>query len=371
MEEQREYKIEQNGPFFKISGSMNTQAAEELSCRMSNDGTINTVDFDLVMEISFAALRSLLRARNSGKKFYIINASSKVLEKFEDSGVSFYINICRKPGLLELEKFKEFGASYMSTAFNSEDGDSIIKVYDGRVPKEHVAKEQMIARAVMLFGIPTPLVGSITKNGEKTSIEFERITGKRSFSRIISEEPERLEEITIRFARMCKELHSKPCDTTIFNDRRMVYKSCIEAATCITSQQRSKALAFIESIPKATTCLHGDMQLSNVITTGKEDLWIDLADFGYGYFMLDMGMWYFLSNLILEKNCINLFHMDKAHMRRCWEVFVKEYFKARTQHEMDDIEKEVEKYAALHMLFLGLSFGFEQGMMEYINEKLF
>ena len=40
----------------------------------------------------------------------------------------------------------------------------------------------------------------------QTGAEYELIKNKRSYTRIISQEPERLEEISLKFARMAKEL---------------------------------------------------------------------------------------------------------------------------------------------------------------------
>ena len=180
-----------------------------------------------------------------------------------------------------------------------------------------------------------------------------------------------MEEITIRFARMCKQLHSTQCDTSIFSDRSYFYVQAIERCTQINDAEKQKALDFINSVPKATTCLHGDMQLSNVITNDKDDLWIDLADFGYGNPMLDMGMWYFLSVLNTEERSQEVFHLSISDMRKIWKIFVKEYFGAESEAEQAEVVKKVEPFAALHMLYLGSSYGFEPGMLDYIRGILF
>ena len=358
-----------NGNLIAVSGFLNGTTAEEI-CGLFTENIVYVLDFSEVTGVNFAALRTLLSCRRSGSRFCIINAPSEVAERFEDTGVSSFINICRKPRPLKLEQYSEFGASFMSKAYNSEDGDSMIKVYGANVPKWVVAQEKAVARSVMVFGLNTPLVGTIYEDGARTALDFERIEGKRSFSRIISEEPERLEEISRRFARMCKQLHTTKCDTGIFADRKVYYRQTVLRSTAINDEERKKVLAFIDSIPDATTCLHGDMQLSNVITNGKEDLWIDLSDFGYGYPMLDMGMWYFLCILNVEEITFDLFHLHKEDMARIWDCFVEEYFGADTAAKKAEVAAGVEKYAALHMLYLGSNYGFKPGMMEYIREKI-
>lgn len=358
-----------DGNFIKVSGILDKQGADELLDAIKADA-IFIIDFSEVSDIKFAALRALLRCRQSGKRFNIINAESAVAEKFEDTGVSSFINVSRKPKPLHMDKYKEFGASFLSKAYNSEDGDSMIKIYGKRVPKTLVAQEKAVARAVMLFGIPTPLVGTLYEDGESTALDFERIEGKRSFSRIIAEEPDRLEEISRRFARMTKKLHSTECDTEVFVDRTMYYRQAVANCKVISDEEKKKAMEFIDNIPAATTCLHGDLQPSNVITNDVDDLWIDLSDFGYGNPMLDMGMWYFLSILNTEERARDLFHLGLDDMRRIWEFFIDEYFGADTAAKKAEVSAEVEKFAALHMLYLGSTYGFEPGMIDFIRMKI-
>lgn len=358
--------MSQNDFLLTFSGELSKEKVAGLETAMSAD-TIYTVDFAEVTDINFAALRAILNCRKSGKRFIIINACDKVAGKFEDTGVSSFVNICRKPKPLDMSKYQEFGASFMSTAYKSLDGDSMIKCYGSRVSKAAAAQEKAVARAVLQFGINTPLVGTLYEDGQTTAIDFERIEGKRSLSRIISEEPERMEEITTLFAKMCKELHSTPCDTTIFNDKKSIYRFITTQCAELNDEEKARILAFIDTIPDATTCLHGDMQPSNVITTGEETMWIDLSDFGYGYPLMDLGMLYFLTNLTPEDHMVNLFHLSKAKTRELWEIFVREYFDARTPEQLAAAERELLPYTALHMLYLGTSFGFEPFMMPVIK----
>lgn len=358
-----------NGNIIYVSGVLDGCGADGIVAAMAaGDGFV--LDFAGVGEIKFAALRALLRCRQAGKRFSIINAGTDVAERFEDSGVSSFITVTRRPKPLEIGKYDEFGAGFLSKAYNNGDGDSMIKVYNSRVPKQIVIQEKAVSRAVMLFGLPTPLVGSLYEDGEYMGIDFERIEGKRSFSRIISEEPGRLEEMTVRFARMCRKLHATQCDTNVFPDRTDFYRQAVMRCDAITDEEKARAMAFVDSLPVETTCLHGDMQLSNVITNGTDDLWIDLSDFGYGHHMLDMGMWYFLSMLNPEHLCQHIFHLSKAQMASVWDVFAGEYFDADTPDKKAGVIAEVEPYAALHMLYLGSNYGFEPGMLDFIRARL-
>lgn len=364
-----DFKFTKEGNVFTLSGSLDGQGVHGLETAMDADN-IFTLDFDGVDSVNFAALRALLRCRKDGLRFSIINASDDVMELFEDTGVASFINVFRKPKPLDISKYEEFGGGYLSKSFNSEDGDSMLKYYGKRVPASLVYQEKSVARKVFLFGIPTPMVGPVHCSEGNYAIDFERIEGKRSLSRVIADEPERLEEIAVKFAQMCKELHSTPCDMNMFEDRTVFYRNAVINCKQITDDEKAAALSFIDNIPAATTCLHGDMQLSNIITNGQEYLWIDLSDFGYGNPMLDLGMWFFLSKLNSEERADQIFHMTKAQLDRTWEIFAREYFGADTEEEQAAVIAKVEPFAALHMLYLGSCYGFEGGMLDFVRYKL-
>lgn len=353
----------------KPEGKIGAEQAEALLATV--DAAHADIDFAEVTDINFAALRCFLDARRAGKRFSIVNAADAVAEKFEDSGVSAVVSVSRKPKPLDMSRYEVFGESFLSKAYNSEDGDAMIKVYGPHFPARMVAQEKAMARAVMLFGLPTPLVGTIYSDGQSTALDYERIPGKRSFSRIISEEPERLEEITVRFAAMCKQLHSTPCDMAVFPDRTEAYRSVVMRCDRLDEAEKAKLLAFIDSVPKATTCLHGDLQLSNVINSPRGDMWIDLSDFSYGNPMLDIGMWYFLSKLNTEERCQHLFHLGKAQMVQVWDVFSREYFGADTPEALAEAEKRVLPFAALHMIYLCVNYWYEPGLFEASHAILF
>ncbi|MCR4860873.1 MAG: phosphotransferase [Bacteroidales bacterium] len=360
-----------NEHLIRPAGILDAEAARKLVAQIGTTGTY-TLDFDDVEGIHFAALRQLMNARREGKRFCIINACDAVVERFVDSGVSSIIDVCRKPKPLDISQYEVFGESFLSKSYNSQDGDAMIKVYGANVPKPMVAQEKAVARAVMLFGLPTPLVGTVYEDGEKTALDFERIPGKRSFSRIIAEEPERLEEITLRFSRMCRQLHATPCDTVLFQDRALVHRQAVVNCKELFDGEKEKILAFVDAIPAATTCLHGDLQMSNVITTPEgEDLWIDLGDFGYGHPMLDLAMWYFLTKLNTEERAQHLFHLGLADLARIWDLFAEDYAGARTPEEKRSFEEQVLPYAALHMIYLGVNMGFVPGLIEQIRGIFF
>ena len=202
------------------------------------------------------------------------------------------------------------------------------------------------------------------------ALDFERINGKRSFARVISEEPERLEEIAVRFAQMCKELHATPCDTALFPDRTLFYKGVIARATGFTPEEKERMEAFLDSVPRTATCLHGDMHIGNVITTGRDDLWIDMSDFSYGNPLFDVAMMYFTAFCTPEDMVMDLYHITAEQFREVYRIFAREYFGADTPEKFEASSEQLKPFCALHMLYLGATYGFMPFMYDFIHHQM-
>ena len=83
-------------------------------------------------------------------------------------------------------------------------------------------------------------------DGERSGAEYELIKGKRSFARIISQEPERIEDISLTFARMAKELHAKEADTTTLKSMKEQVRRFYQTTDLVPETYRQKALQFID-----------------------------------------------------------------------------------------------------------------------------
>jgi len=57
-------------------------------------------------------------------------------------------------------------------------------------------------------------------------------------------------------------------------------------------------------------------------------------------------------------------------MAKVWRIFIREYFGADTEEKYQTTIKEIECFGALHMLYLGSTYGFEGPMLDFIREKL-
>ena len=254
-----------------------------------------------------------------------------------------------RPELIDLNDYEVSGDGYTAISYNHKDGKRMMKLYAEYLPVSVPEQELKMSWSIMDLGLHIPRAYRLVTDGKRVGVEFERISPKRSFARAISQEPERLEEYVAEFARQCLKLHAKPCNTEVFPSVKDHFRKVIEASRDFDDAQKARLRAFVDQAPDATTCLHGDMHIGNIITNGEQTWWIDLADFRYGHPFFDMGMLYFVcisnpDDALAEQ----LFHVSHAQMMRVWEVFVQTYFGPAA--DLQEIDRQIKPYAALYMI---------------------
>lgn len=252
---------------------------------------------------------------------------------------------------INLEDYIQTGEGGQALTYTKKDGSSLAKMFMHGLGSETVEHEFLISKAVYEAGIPCPKPIRLVTDGERFGGEYEVIAGKRSFTRIISQDPEQLEPLTLKFARLGKQLHATPANTEVFPDMKEVIRPWIEKSTCISEPLRARLLATLDSLPSPKTCLHGDFHIGNIITDGKKDYWIDLGDFSYGAPEWDLSMNLYLAYYMSPENMDLLFHLDPATFRKHWSILVRTYYGVQTLEEQQACEKNLLKYTALKLLF--------------------
>lgn len=252
---------------------------------------------------------------------------------------------------INLDDYFQSGEGGQALTFTRKDGRAVAKMFQHGLGSETVEREFRISKAVYESGIPCPKPIRLVTDGQHFGGEYELIANKRSFTRIISQEPGQLEPLTLKFARLGRQLHSKPANTGVFPDMKEVIRPWIEKSMCISEPLRGRLLATLEGIPSSKTCLHGDFHIGNIITDGKKDYWIDLGDFAYGVPEWDLSMNFYLACYMSPEYMDNLFHLDPATLRNHWNLLVKAYYGIQTEEEQRSCEKNLLKYTALKLYF--------------------
>lgn len=250
--------------------------------------------------------------------------------------------------LIDMSHYTESGDGYTSLSYNHDGGKLMIKLYHDFVTEAVPITELRKSRAIADMGLSIPKATRLVTDGKRKGVEFERIVNKKSYARAISQNPEKLGELSREFAAFCKKLHSTPGKTELFKDIADQFIEDLKHCKTFTQDEIDRMVRFVESLPRTTNCVHGDMHIGNALIADGKQYWIDLADFGYGNPMFDLGMLHFICfGFPSEEDMQRLYHVSCAQLKEIFEAFLCGYF-----DEDCDIEAktaEVAKFSALHM----------------------
>lgn len=275
-----------------------------------------------------------------------------------------------EPRPIDMADYEQSGDGYTAVTYDHRDGHTMIKLYNDFMPSDAPLRELKLARAVVRMGIPTPMAGRLVTDGKRIGAEFERIAPKLSFARAIGQQPDRLEEYAHRFAAHCRQLHHTECSCAQFSSAAEAAIRAIEACPHFSDVEKQRMFAFVNAVPEATTCLHGDMHIGNIITNGERDYWIDLGDFGWGNPLFDLGMFYMAARCNPDELTQHLYHISNDQMRQVWDIFVRDYFGTDDHEEIEAREREIRPFAALRMIYYGTIDQMRPPMLAFIRENL-
>ena len=253
---------------------------------------------------------------------------------------------------INLDEYVQSGEGGTALSYSHKDGKTLAKLFMKGMGAETAEREFMVNKIVYEMGIPTPKPLRLVTDGTRFGAEYELIPNKRSFARILSQEPEQLESLSLRFAAMAQEIHRTPVDTTRLPSMKNLIREQIVRYKEIPEDVREKALQFLEAVPDSPTCLHGDLHIGNVITDGERTMWIDVGDFAYGVPEWDLGMMYYASNYMSEPRALSIFHLPIEVLKQHWAVFAKAYYGTTNQEELRKKEQALFPFFAVKMLLV-------------------
>ena len=254
---------------------------------------------------------------------------------------------------IELNDYVQTGEGGTSLTYTHKTRHTMAKLFNLVNEAELAEKEFLTACAVFEMGIPTPEPLRLVTDGERRGVEYELISNKRSFTRIISQEPERLEEISLAFARMARELHTQKANTSRFTSvKERLRRFYQEKGDLVTEVYKEHALNFIDKSPDADTCLHGDLHIGNVITDGQRSFWIDLGQFSYGEPEWDLGWMWTICNQIDDKRSDFILHLTPETLKAHWNLFIAAYLGTNDQEAIGQYTRRLMPYYAVRLPYM-------------------
>lgn len=236
--------------------------------------------------------------------------------------------------IINLEDYVQTGEGGTAVSYTHKSKNTLAKLYKPGFEADRARAEFHTAKTVFDMGIPTPEPYRLVTDGERFGAEYELVPDKRSFTRIISQEPERLQEISLTFASLARKLHSTPADTSRLRSYKEVLTQFYKEKNLVPEAFKQRALAFLENVPDTPNCLHGDLQIGNIITDGYRTLWIDVGEFSYGTPEWDLCIMWIMGQRMDEKKADMLFHLKPQQIKEHWNIFLPAYIGSKDPQEI-------------------------------------
>lgn len=236
--------------------------------------------------------------------------------------------------IINLEDYVQTGEGGTAVSYTHKSKNTLAKLYKPGFEADRARAEFHTAKTVFDMGIPTPEPYRLVTDGERFGAEYELVPDKRSFTRIISQEPERLQEISLTFASLARKLHSTPADTSRLRSYKEVLTQFYKEKNLVPEAFKQRALAFLENVPDTPNCLHGDLQIGNIITDGYRTLWIDVGEFSYGTPEWDLCIMWIMGQRMDEKKADMLFHLKPQQIKDHWNIFLPAYIGSKDPQEI-------------------------------------
>ena len=252
---------------------------------------------------------------------------------------------------IDLDDYIQTGEGGTAITYSHKDGMTLAKLFMSTIAADNAAREFRINQVVYESGLPTPKPIRLITDGTRFGTEYELVNNKRSFTRIISQEPDQLVPLSVRFAMLAKQIHQTPADTTRLPDMRDLVATWIDRLVNFPDGLKARFHRFLDGVPSTPTCLHGDLHIGNIITDGQRDRWIDVGDFAYGTPEWDLGLMYYTSNFLSAARADNLFHLDCETLRAHWVAFAPVYYGTDSKDALETEVKKLHPFIATKIAF--------------------
>lgn len=328
-----EIKVEKQGnlSYAFVSGSITSANADEFGSALSNEpnGTdgliINASELEY---ISSAGLRVLLAAKKrcGSKTFKIIGVNNDVKSIFDVTGFSEIMDIEGAVRQISVEGCDIIGAGACGECFRIND-ETIVKLYYSDSTREDIEREKALAKKAFVMGIPTAISYDIVECDGRTGVMYELIKSK-TLGELMRNDPDNLDKYIDLYVDVCKKvtsIHTSDPDIPSFKESNRADIRKIVGATDKEIEYLNK---FIDLIPEGDNCIHGDLNINNIMVENGECVLIDMGELSTGMPMFD------LSRIVFSMLYANtapgeynsFYKMNSDKVSEIYNKFIQKYF---------------------------------------------
>ena len=276
-------------------GRITAENAKQLEAEIQDiinkhPGLTPVFDLERVEYISSAGLRMfLVFSKQFVEKLTIRNVSPDVYEVFSVTGFTSLLNVEKKLRQISVEGCAILGQGAFGKVYRI-DSETIVKVYNGKNSKEEIDDGQARAKYALIRGVPTAIAFDRVRVGENDGAVFELLDAK-TFQEIVSEQPERLPEMTELYFQFLRQLHELTAEKSgDLEDARKIHLRWLDGVGGLMPDEVIDGLSsLIRAMPEDLHIVHGDLHMKNLMLCNGEPMVIDMDTLCVGNKIFELG----------------------------------------------------------------------------------
>lgn len=337
-----EIKVENNDGivYAFVSGSITSTNAGEFEKALSNEPVADGIIIDArkLDFISSAGLRIILGAKKrcAGKTFKVVNVNNDVKSIFDVTGFSEIMDVEGAVRQISVDGCKLIGAGACGECFRVDD-ETIIKLYYSRISREEIETEKALAKKAFVMGIPTAISYDIVECDGRTGVMYELIKSK-TLGELIREDKDNFEKYIDMYVDVCKKVSSIKSDDPDIPSFKDLNRADLKKIVGISAEEMDYLNRFLDLVPDDKNCIHGDLNINNIMVENGECVLIDMGEFSTGSPMFD------LSRIVYSMHYANtaadeynsFYKMNGAEVEKIYNIFMEKYFGCAIEQAIKD-----------------------------------
>ena len=276
-----------------LSGRIDSNNASQVEKSMmeqlaGKSGETVVLDMASLDYISSAGLRVILRVKKTCPDLHIVNVNSEVYEILDMTGFTEMMSVEKAYRVVSVEGCEEIGRGANGTIYRI-DQDNVVKVYNNADALADIQHEREVAKLALILGIPTAISYDVVKVGESYGSVFELLNA-RSFSKILANEPEKMDWCVQEYVAMLKKIHSTVVPAGKLPEMKDTALSWARfLQDYLPEEPGRKLLSMVEAVPRDDHMIHGDYHTKNIELQNDEVLIIDMDTLAVGHPIFELA----------------------------------------------------------------------------------
>ena len=325
----------------RISSDNSAAVEQEIMSKLEGyDGNSVVLDASSLEYISSAGLRVILRLKKTYPDITVSNVSSEIYDIFEMTGFTEMMNVEKAYRVVSIEGCEEIGRGANGTIYRI-DKDNVVKVYNNADALDDIKHEREVAKLALILGIPTAISYDVVKVGNSYGSVFELLNA-RSFSKILANEPDKIDWCVKEFVDMLKKIHSTVVPEGKLPDQKATVMGWAGfMQDYLPEAEGKKLLKLVEEVPHDDHMLHGDYHTKNLELQNDEVLLIDMDTLAVGHPIFELGSIFnsFIGYGECDKNLIlNFQGFDHVMGENFWKKSLAAYLGTDDEERLREVE---------------------------------